>query len=440
MKRLLGIWRNIQYSLWFIPALIVSFSVLLAVLSIVLDGRVDSGDLPDWPRLFTGSADGARGTLEVIAAAMISIGALTFSITVLVLSSAASTYTPRVIRTFMGSTLTKTVLGVFVGVYVYALIVLRTVSSSEPEFVPAIGVTLGLILALVGVGFLIAFIHHMAYSIEVSSIVSTLGRDTVEAARKLFPQEAREAGAEPERASADDSSDTQLAWFPVPANATGYIQAIDSPSLARTAGENGVQLKMERAVGEFVIEGEPVMHATQRPDDALMAAVNRCFSIGAQRTVEQDVSVGIRQLADIALRAISASVNDSTTAAMCVDYLTGILAELGRRRLSSETETWEGRRTLRLRCPDFADYLRLAFEQIRQQAGANLAIYLRMLDALETIARAGMHPSRRKAVEREASLVVAYGRAALRHADEQARLEQAWRRTCAAISMTGDGR
>lgn len=435
MKRLLHYWQALRYSLWFVPALVVAGAVALAIASIMADGAIDAGDLPDWPRLFTGSADGARGTLEVIAAAMISIAALTFSITVLVLSSAAAQYTPRVIRSFMGSTVTKLVLGVFVGIYVYCLIVLRTVSSSDPEFVPAVGVTIGLLLALVGVGFLIAFIHHMASSIQVSTLVSDIGRETISAVEHLYPEWRQDEGEqEGEQGGKQDRAQPVAmlppatgAWQAIPSPRTGYIQSVDYAGLAGWAHDHRRLLKMEKTVGEFVLEGQLLLAAdpggaeVDRLGDAC-----RFFAIGTHRTVEQDIGVGITQLSDMAVRAMSPAINDANTAAACIDYLTAILARLARRSLQPHSGVWENRRTLIVRGPSFADFLRQAFEPVRLHANGNFAIYEHMLHALHALVPCAMVPGYRAALQREAGLVHTYAIANLQHSDQLARIEQAW--------------
>lgn len=451
MKRLLHYWQALRYSLWFVPALVVAGAVGLAIASIAADGVIDAGDLPDWPRLFTGSADGARGTLEVIAAAMISIAALTFSITVLVLSSAAAQYTPRVIRSFMGSTVTKLVLGVFVGIYVYCLIVLRTVSSSDPEFVPAVGVTLGLLLALVGVGFLIAFIHHMASSIQVSTLVSDIGRETISAVERLYPEWHQDEGEQEEEqggGQGNEQGDEQNraqpaamrppasgAWQAIPSPRTGYIQSVDYAGLACWAHDHGRLLRMEKTVGEFVLEGQLLLAA--EPGGAQVDQLGdacRYFAIGTHRTVEQDIGVGITQLSDMAVRAMSPAINDANTAAACMDYLTAILARLARRSLEPHSGVWEKRRALIVRGPSFSDFLRHAFEPVRLHANGNFAIYEHMLHALHALVPCATVPGYRAALQREAALVHAYATANLQHSDQLARIEQAWQAFGSACS------
>jgi uncharacterized membrane protein len=79
---------------------------------------------------------------------------------------------------------------------------------------------------------------------------------------------------------------------------------------------------MERGIGEFVVEGTPLMSvAGPGPDEETAAELNAVYVISRQRTVQQDAGFGIRQIVDIAMKALSPGINDTTTAVMCVDYL-----------------------------------------------------------------------------------------------------------------------
>lgn len=152
MEKLAFLWQNIRYSLWFVPALTIASALALALVTIDVDARLGKDLAQHWPRLFGANAEGARSILEVIASAMLSVGALTFSITVLVLSMAASQYTPRVIRTFMRSRPNQLVLGVFIGIFVYCLVVLRTIRGGSEPFIPSVSTVIAIGLAIIGVG------------------------------------------------------------------------------------------------------------------------------------------------------------------------------------------------------------------------------------------------------------------------------------------------
>ena len=130
-------WNGLRASLWFLPGLIVVCSVALAFALVEADGRVSRELLAEYPRLFGAGAEGSRGMLGAVAGSMITVAGVTFSITVVALSLASSQYTPRILRNFMSDRANQAVLGVFVGVFAYCLVVMRTVrGGDEGTFVP----------------------------------------------------------------------------------------------------------------------------------------------------------------------------------------------------------------------------------------------------------------------------------------------------------------
>jgi uncharacterized membrane protein len=413
--------QDIRYSLWFLPAVITAGAILLAIFAVELDSRVDRETLLRWPWLFGASAEGARSLLEAVAGAMITVAALTFSITVLVLSLGASQYTPRVIRTFMGSRPTQTVLGVLVGIFVYCLIVMRSIQSGSDSLVPSIAVTIAVLLSLTGVGFLVFFIHHIASSIQASTVVSTVTADTIETINAVFPDHV--GGRRAIDAIWKLSRAERYEWFPVCSSQTGYLQSVDRDALVAFAKKNLLIVKMEKSVGEFVTRGLPLASITAVPSSGMIRKLNRLYSIGHFRTVEQDPGVGIRQLVDIALKAMSPAVNDTTTAVMCIDFLSSIMIRLAPRRIAPEPAFSNGELVLIPKGPDFGDFLREAFEQIREHASGNVAIYVRLLEALEMLACLTKDISRKKEIAEQVRLVSDYARCNVQFADQLKKIE-----------------
>lgn len=172
LHKLASVWEGLRTSLWFLPSLIVGGAVSLALGMIELDGFGGREHLTErWPRLFGAGAEGSRGLLAAIAGSMITVAGVTFSITVVALALASSQYTSRILANFMRDRANQAVLGVFVGVFAYSLVVLRTIrGGNDGLFVPALAVLVALVLALMAIGFLIFFIHHIAASIQANSI------------------------------------------------------------------------------------------------------------------------------------------------------------------------------------------------------------------------------------------------------------------------------
>lgn len=363
----------------------------LALGLIELDGLSNREQLTErWPRLFGAGADGSRGLLSAIAGSMITVAGVTFSITVVALALASSQYTSRILANFMRDRANQAVLGVFVGVFAYSLVVLRTIRGGDDGiFVPALAVLVALLLALMAIGFLIFFIHHIAASIQANSIIETTARETMRAIDRLFP--AGVGVITDERPHQQSPGDAPLQWTQILSTRTGYVQRVDGEALLGIACDRGATLRMECGIGEFVIEGcrlaaisgsTPVEDSV---DKALIDKTNAAFSIGKQRTVTQDAAYGIRQLVDVALKALSPGVNDTTTATTCIDFLGAVMARLVDRRIEVPFRSDGDQLRLITRGPTFDALARESFEQIRQNAEGNIAVLLRLLEVLELL-------------------------------------------------------
>ena len=418
-------WQEKRSSFWFVPAVMVLGAVVLATVLITVDAPVDLDVDERWPLVFGAGAAGARGLLTAVAGSMITVAGVVFSITLVALSLTSSQYTPRVIRNFMRDRVNQVVLGVFVGIFAYCLVVLRTIrGGDEGAFVPSLAVLTALILGFVGIAFLIYFIHHISMSIQSSSIIAGAAQETIAAVDHLFPK----GLGEDEDEDGDGNLWSSLAnqpWSAVPARKTGYIVSIDADALLDVARKHGTILRMERGIGEFVVEGAPLLSVVDPGclDDETTAELNAVYVINRQRTVEQDAEFGIRQIVDIAMKALSPGINDTTTAVMCVDYLAAILVRLAARRIATSHRLDQGELRVIARGPSFESLLAEAFDQIRQNAAGNIAIMSRMLDALQTIAGLTAGPSRRRALREKVQWIAELAERTIESRYDRARFE-----------------
>lgn len=375
------LWLRVRTSLWFVPSIAVAAAVALAMLLVELDTTAGVELATRWPRLFGAGVEGSRAILSAIATSMIGVGGIAFSVTVVALSLASSQYTSRVLSNFMRDRGNQAVLGVFLGVFAYCLVVLRSTHSAEdPDaFVPRIAVAAAIVLALLGLGFFIYFVHHISESIQAETIVERVTNETLRTMDRLYPDPA-------ENTSSQALVDCDLSGSLVVAHKSGYVQGIDREALNQFAQDHESDLQTTVRVGDFVIEGSGLVLVGRRSiDEAARNRLRSMFLLGRQRTIHQDVGFGIRQLVDMALKALSPGINDSTTAVNCVNYLGAILSRLATRRMTEPSR--EGRYGVRFAEPAFDQLLSEAFEQIRQNARRNIAVQRRLIDVLSHIAR-----------------------------------------------------
>jgi len=437
MNKLRPLWSNLRSSLWFLPSLIVAASVLIAVALIETDSSLSDRWLAKWPRLFGAGAAGARGMLSTIAGSMISVVGVTFSMTLVALAMASTQYTSRVLQNFMRSRLTQAVLGIFAGIFTYCLIVLRTIRGGDEGalvFVPHLAVFFGFVLAVLGVGVLIFFIHHVASSIQASSIIASVAHETILAIDRLFPKHLGHGPGD----TADDHAPNLLIerkWQAVPARKSGYIQNVDNAALLRRARELKTVVRMEYGVGEFVVENTALLSLAldNPPSPETMTALQAMFGTNRHRTVEQDAAFGIRQLVDVALKALSPGINDTTTAVTCVDYLTTILARLATQLIPSSHRYENGELRVIAKGPSFQSLLSDAFDQIRESAKGNVAVMLRMLAALQTIASLTTSPGRRQSLRDHVQCIAELAARTIESPQDRGRFEHELARVLEAL-------
>lgn len=397
LDRITSFWQRLSDSLWFLPAVLVCGAILFAFAAVHLSTLLDAEAIARFPRMFGASAEGSRSMLSMIAGSMVTVAGVTFSVLVVAVSQASSQYTPRVMRNFMRDRLSQVTLGVLVGVFVYCLVVLRTVRTGPAEFVPGLAVLAAMLLALLAVALLMYFIHHIAGTLEAGRILDSIAEETAISVDRVFPEPCTDDSHVDLPVPAIPFDGTT--WHGIPAHRSGYIQNLDIDGIMRTAARCDAVVRMERAIGEFVAEGTALASISgHAAGDEVIRSVNDHYVIASYRTVFQDPGFGIRQMVDIALKALSPGTNDPTTAVTCINYLAAVLVQMASRRFPAPERALDGTVRLITRDADFATMLDEAFTEIRQSASSNARVLVRAVGALEFIAGVARSPKRREAL------------------------------------------
>jgi uncharacterized membrane protein len=389
------LWWKLAQSLWFVPSLMVLGAVLLAAGLVEAETFVNMKLGRLFPRVFGVGPDGARGMLTAIASSMITVAGVVFSVTIVALSLAASQYSPRVLRTFSDDRPTQLVLGVFVGVFVYCLVVLRTIRGGDSNsYVPSLAVLGGLVLALVGTGFLIFFIHHMAASIQPSAILSRISTATLATIDVLFPEG---VGAPADELDSEEI-ESGTTWTTVASPRTGYVIHVSKTGLLACAKKSGRLVRMDAAIGDFVVEGQPIasLEGSWPVEEAEAKALVNNYSLDRQRTLEQDADFGFQQMVDIASKALSPGINDASTAILCIDRITQVLARVAIRRIESRLRESDGQLRVIARGPTFESLVELAYFAIGRDARGNAVVLMRLVWSLERVASVTTNSARRQ--------------------------------------------
>lgn len=426
---LLKIWERLRSSFWFVPAGMACLAGVLAFSAVALD----RAGADDWLQRvgfnYSGGAEGASLLLGTVAGSMIAIAGTVFSMTLVALSLASSQLGPRLLRNFMRDTTNQVVLGTFVATFVYCLLVLRTIRrADEIAFVPHLAVSTGVLLAIVSIGVLIYFIHHVSVLIQADEVVARVGRELEDGIGRLFPDHLGSPGREPEKAPGENELPATFdqGARSIGALDDGYLQLIDNDALMALARKKDLLFRLERRPGHYLVKGQMMLMAwpADRVTEDLVRELNEAFVFGNQRTATQDVEFSFQQLVEIAVRALSPGINDPFTAIACVDRLGSALCLLAKRDMPSPyRHDQEGR--LRLVTPGstFAGIVDTSFNQIRQSARSNPAVAIRMLDAIAQAAGQVQRMQDASSLQRQADMIVRAAREAIPEAEDRLAVE-----------------
>lgn len=440
--KLYNLWYAVHSSYWFVPTLMTVGVVGLSLLTVWLDHTLDDNVLAQHWWLGQGGADGAREILSSIASSMITVAGVVFSVTIVALSLAAQQFGPRLLSNFMRDTGNQIVLGTFIATYVYCLLTLGVVRGEDGEgggFVPHLSVICALLLALASLGVLIYFIHHVATSIQVTSIIAAVGRDLELAIRRLAEDV---PPRQPGEAAAPDPADVAGPDFDREGEALGalsggYLQAVQLDTLLALAARHELTLRLNRRAGHFLTQGDPVLHVWPRgrAADKVRRELLKAFIVGRQRTHEQDAEFAIEQLVEIALRALSPSLNDPMTATMCLDRLGAALSLLAQSPLPPRNH-FDQQRRLRLavaHTTTFDSLVKAAFDQIRQNGADKPAVAVHMLKIFENIALRLHDAEQREAIRRQARLLESQARRQIEEPEDLRAVEVQFKQTLQAL-------
>ena len=371
----------VRNSLFFVPVLCVVLGLALAAGMLELDRRVR---LEPEPSLLRFTVESARELLGTVAAAIITVSGIVFALTGLSVQLASSQFSPRVVRGFLRDRNAQVSIGFMVGTFTYSLVVLRAVRSVQggPDVVPVLSTALALGLAVAAVVAIVGFVSRTAHRLQSSELIRGVADETLGAVASHLPDRGHGRATDGVGSAAPPEPGSR-----VRARSKGWVAQISPRELLELLPPGGV-VRVEVEAGQFVHPGRRLCTVWCRAEDPerLERRVNRAFAIGTSRTMQQDIGFGIRQIVDIALRALSPGVNDPTTAQECIVHLGAICYEILRRDLPpAEIAGEDGRRVILSVQSSHADFVAWAFDEIRQSAASLPNVGAALVEALAEV-------------------------------------------------------
>ncbi|NEV94344.1 DUF2254 domain-containing protein [Psychroflexus sp. YR1-1] len=412
MGKIKFLWQELKGSFWFVPILIIVFSIGLATFLIYIDRTVNVRSIKYLSYILTESADSARSILSTISAAMIGVAGTVFSITLVALTLASSQFGPRLLKNFMHERLNQVVLGTYVSTYAYCLIVLNVVKGNEVQvFIPSLSILLAIIAAIGNIILLIIFIHSISMSIQADNVVSDISVSLMENIEIIFSEELKEEDSSLDKNT--KSLDHYLKDFPhsktLKSPKSGYLQYLQNISLFEVAKEHAYLIVSHHRIGSYIVKDEPIIsiHSKNEFTDESSINFESHYVLGNSRTTQQDAEHSIHQMVEIACRALSPGINDPFTAIACIDNLTSTLCYLTRVKFPSKYK-FDADDELRyvFEPLTYQSMLDAAFLQIRQFSKGSPAVVIRLMEAMIKIHEYTSHKVHKKAVKKHAEMIL----------------------------------
>jgi|ERR1019366_2864886 uncharacterized membrane protein len=403
-------WRReaLRTNLWLVPTVEITLAVALFAGTYALDRLAYDGSLhfPSW--IISGTADAARQILTAIAAAVITVVTLVFSITIVTLTLASTQFGPRMLRNFIRDRITQLTLGSFVATFVYAILALVTIGPGRHgEFVPHLSITVTMALVVIDVAVLVLFIDHIAKSIQLPQVIASIAGDlsrAIEADVSAPGAGVPKAGPSLSEMLVRLDEDSAVVRAP----SSGYLQYVSMSTLIDIARQGHAVIRLLHRPGHFVMEGEPLANvwpAAAAPGVA--RALGGAHATGPHRTLTQDLSFAVDQLVEIAIRALSPAVNDTFTALACIDWLGDGLGKIASRwRPATVHRDAAGHLRVITVTISFRRLVERAHDKIRQASRGMPAVMIRQLDGLAKVMAYTSSPGQRDLLLAQAEMIL----------------------------------
>jgi uncharacterized membrane protein len=392
----LKILHNIENKIYFIPSLYAISATFLSIAVILLEhsyGRVLADLLPAY---FFTSYDLSKTILSTIAGSLFAMITVSFSTIMVVLTMYSSQFSPRTMQDFLKNKITLKVLGVFIAGFIYSILTLLFLNDTLQGTGDAniFSAMIGVIVAIVCLGYFVYFIHHAANSVQVNLLIENLKDEVIEIVDSI---EARNNSNDQIRNDppANLNTLTNREAYQIKPQKSGYIQKIYDLELTKLADEQDLIIRAEKMIGDYVTENTVIFKVWQLYPAAdfkedftdISEKILTNLVINNERSKKNDIEFGLLKLTEVALRAISPGINDPNTAIFCINQLGWVLSRIAVANLEN-TYYYNDKDELCFILEDisFWDLLYKTFYQLSHYGNQDVSVAGSILDALVIIA------------------------------------------------------
>ena len=315
---LFRLFKGIAASIAFYPVMISALYALIAAAILGFEATPLAGSLAEHLPSGLKDPDTGREILGTLITSIISLMVFSFSMVMVVLNGAAARLTPRVLPGLISDTRNRVILGIYLGSTLYYLLMISVINTNEPPSIPSVGLALGLLMGILNLAMFVVFIRSVSQSIQVDWVLNQLYEG---AYANLEKRKKRLARAQPFPAAQD--------WWCLPAATPGYLRSVNEQRLGELLSKRGLIGAIQVEPGFFLVEGHPLIRFSEPLNEQEQAWALDCFDFHNSEFADANVSYGLRQMAEIAVKAISPAINDPGSAMRAVNLIGVLLQRIG---------------------------------------------------------------------------------------------------------------
>lgn len=423
---------------WVVPALMVTGSIILSILTYQIDRAIQIDILQNISWLGINDSEAARSFLSVISGSMISTTGVTFSITIAALVQASSQLGPRLLSNFLRDRGNQLVLGTLLATYTFCIFTLKTISNTATFlFIPRLSITVATIFTILSIGALVYFFDHISTSLQANYVISQVGTELQQAIKKIYPEK-MEYFQDFNLINPEDIPEIKIEEsYRIISTKGGYLQAIDTKTLIEIAQESGSIMITELRPGEYTSEESILVSIYPQSEkiEEMKDKIIHAFILGGERLRLQDIKYSIEQLVEIAIRALSPGINDPYTAIACIDQLTSGTIELVKRSITEGYHyDLSGKLRLVTKPLTFSDLIETMYNEIRRNSSTNATINIKLLESIASIAPHTRTKEQRKVLVNQAGILLQNSQTFIKEPYDLAEIEKTFRAAIEAFS------
>lgn len=317
-NRLLEFYLDIVSSIAFYPSIIASGMLFLALGLLSWEDTNVTNFLNEHAAfLVINNAETARTILGTLIGGIISLTVFSFSMVMVLLNQASTNFSPRLLPGLISDKRNQVVLGLYIGTILYNIIVLISILPDGNEYtLNGFSVLIGIVLGIGCLGMFVFFIHTISTGIQINVILDKI---YIETKKRLLDQIDQERDV-------DESLDIDDNWIMLTSDKTGYFQGVNLDNLLSFVAEHKLNVQIIPYKGQYLLPNMPLIKYSKKLEESQKNQLSQFILYSNKNTTSDNYVMGIRQITEVGIKAMSPGINDPGTAVMTIDFLTELLA------------------------------------------------------------------------------------------------------------------